>query len=264
MGFGKTGLRAAVAVLSLAGAGARAEQMVLFDVTYTHTSANNAHFDIRNLNQPSNWTSPINYKDGELHFYVEVFDKPTNATTVVESCFISTGYGCVSAAPRYTTPGTYTILRKMNVPSQWYQHSQIDWTKPMKLIQIIVKDVNNVNGGRPSTDYLPSKLRYVATIVSPGSTYVPPVPTGTPPPDAGTPDAGTPDASTPVTDAGTPDASTPDASTGTKPEQLDGSVPTTTKEPLGEMGGCSTGGGGAPALFALLLGATLLRRRRQP
>jgi hypothetical protein len=47
---------------------ARAEQIVLFDITYTHTNANDSHHSISGaaLNQPANWTSPIDYSKGRF------------------------------------------------------------------------------------------------------------------------------------------------------------------------------------------------------
>jgi hypothetical protein len=66
--------------------------------------------------------------------------------------------------------------------------TSVDWTQGTTKIALILKDTSN---GKPSADnvgaataalYTPTKLRFVVTIVAPGSTYVPP----------GVPDAGVP------------------------------------------------------------------------
>src|SRR5437899_12879157 len=88
-------------LLAMAGS-ARAEQLVLFDITYTHTGDRNAHHEVKApvLVQPDNWTSPINYAAGTIHFYQEVATKPSPRVTIIDFCFISNpGYGCIETLP---------------------------------------------------------------------------------------------------------------------------------------------------------------------
>ena len=63
----------------------RAEQFVLFDVTFTYTKedADNSkpsksHYYVKgdqlNPNRPKDWTSPVDYRNGTVHLRCEVLD----------------------------------------------------------------------------------------------------------------------------------------------------------------------------------------------
>src|SRR4051794_4159788 len=81
----------AVVVLLLTGMPApsvgRAEQFVLFDVTFTFTKADadnskpsKSHFYVRdemlNPKCPRDWTAPVDYRNGTVHIRAEVIEKP--------------------------------------------------------------------------------------------------------------------------------------------------------------------------------------------
>jgi hypothetical protein len=285
---------------ALSAAPARAEQLVLFDITYTHTNANDSHYGISGatLKQPSNWTSPINYAQGTIHFYQEVMTKPSDKDTIIDFCLISMrGYGCIETVI-YKHTGVVETMRSM-AGDDVYPRSAIDFTRAMRSIQLVLKTPapTYINGGRPQSDFLPSKMRFVATLVPPGDTYVKPTPTpGFNPGDGGAPApaaaAGTPtpgaDAGTPVTpaaDGGAPvdpppakadaAASTPPPS---RPDAAASKPPTMTNPPPDDepeeeprpatraAGGCSSGGtpmtGGLLLLLAALALPAALRRLR--
>lgn len=188
------------AVLLVPGA-ARAEQIVLFDISYTHTNANDSHHTVSGaaLKQPANWTAPINYAQGTIHFYHEVETKPSNKDTIIDFCLISTrGYGCIETIV-YKTTGLHETMRSM-AGGDVNNRNLIAFTQPMRSIQLVLKTpVTYINGGRPQSDFLPSKMRFVATLVSPGGTYVKPTPTpGFNPGPSNAGDGG----ATPTTDAG--------------------------------------------------------------
>lgn len=275
---------ALVAVLLPFRAGA--EQMVLFDITYEHTAANDSHHGVggATLKQPDNWTTPINYAAGTIYFYQEISTKPSDRNTIIDFCFISSGgYGCIETI-HYTKAGVVETMRGMAPGGHWHQRNQINFTRRINSIQLVLKDPETyTNGGNPKSAFLPSKMRFVATLVSPGGTYVKPTPSpGFSPGDAGapTPEA---DASAPTTspDAGpvaTPDAgSSPPvmadaAATPTPtPPRPDAAVkPPTMTPPPGEdpdpapapgarkaAGGCTVAGGAASGGSAMVLVAVL-------
>jgi MYXO-CTERM domain-containing protein len=292
---------ALMAVLMTAGA-ARAEQMVLFDITYTHTGERNFHHEVKapTLMQPSNWTAPINYAMGTIHFYQEVETKPTPRVTIIDFCFISSGgYGCIETLP-YTTTGVHETMRGMAPSGDWYQRNQINFTTKLNSIELVIKDPATYTNGCPGGDCVPSKMRFVATIVSPGGTYQKPAPgpgfggmTGggsdggaSPTPDAassGTVDAGaaTPDVAEPepevdaavappvkVDAAPSMDPKPPtkaDAGSSSKPPKTDppAEEPDPTP-PRKASSGCAVGGGaaGGAILLAIVLVPALRRRRR--
>jgi hypothetical protein len=292
-----------LAALLVAPAVARAEQIVLFDITYTHDASNDAHHGISGaaLNQPANWTAPINYAQGTIHFYQEVMTKPSDKDTIIDFCLISVrDYGCIETFI-YKTVGLHETVRSM-AGRDVDKRNVIDFTQKMRSIQMVLKTPapTYINGGRPQSDFLPSRMRFVATLVSPGGTYVRPTPTpgfdpgpaardaGAPPPgnDAGaTPDAAVAmdaeaiaDApvvvdvpvTTPVVDAATstpptgPAGPSPDAAG--KPPSNPGPTPGPGPAPSPSSpvaGGCSIGGAAAPTgLFLVgLLAAPALAAR---
>src|SRR5262245_21017 len=65
----------------------RANQFVLFDVTFTYSKedADNSkpspsHYyvkgDMLNKDRPKDWTSPADYRNGTVHIRIEVLEKP--------------------------------------------------------------------------------------------------------------------------------------------------------------------------------------------
>jgi MYXO-CTERM domain-containing protein len=289
---------AALMTTVLVAGSARAEQMVLFDITYTHTSERNFHHEVKapTLVQPDNWTAPINYANGTIHFYQEVETKPTPRVTIIDFCFISNpGYGCIETLP-YTKTGINETMRSMAAGPDWYQRNQINFTRKIGSIELVIKDPATYTNGCPGGDCVPSKMRFVATIVSPGGVYQKPAPGpgfggmgggsdggATASPDAAStePDAGAaPDADEPEVDAAVaPPPVKADAATSMepKPTKADAAAskpPATTDPPTQEpdptptskrkSSGCAVDGGpsGGALMLALVLLPALRRRRR--
>ena len=163
----------------LAPLAAQAEQLVLFDTTYEHTGARDSHHEMpaAAINQPADWTAPIDYTQGTIHFYQEVMTKPSNKDTIIDFCLISArDYGCIETFV-YTTTGVHETVRSM-AGKDVDKRALIDFKHKMKSIEMVLKTpVTYINGGKPQSDFLPSKMRFVATLVPPGSTYVRPTPT---------------------------------------------------------------------------------------
>ena len=102
---------------------ARAEQFVLFDVTFTFTKqdADNSrpsqsHYSVKrdalNPKRPRGWTRPIDYRNGTVHIRLKVLDRPASGEgTQWSLCYIpnrgqGNGYGC-TGTPIYTEKGVY-------------------------------------------------------------------------------------------------------------------------------------------------------------
>ena len=102
----------AVGLLALTLAStARAEQFILLDVTFTYTkmdadtsTPDKSHYYVRgnmlNPARPTNWTTPVDYRNGTVHIRTEVIDKPAGSENVRWTlCYIPNkgiggGYGC--------------------------------------------------------------------------------------------------------------------------------------------------------------------------
>ncbi len=228
----------ALAVVSAAlalGAPARAgaEQFTFFNFEYEATlqNTNDAHYDVRPsaqvpFTQPDSWRAPIDYTQGTVYIEQDVLTKPSQLDTQVDICFINGArYGCRSTE-FYKTTGRVTTMRPA---SSFYQFNQINWDGKTNLVQLIVKDRANNNGGNPKSSFMPTRMRIAMTFVSQGGTYTPPpgfsdspATDGGPAPTA-TPDAGADDAR-PVAEAG---AQPP-------PEMRDASPPPIAPPPLAQ------------------------------
>lgn len=261
---------------------ALAAQFVVTDVTYEHSATTTTDSHLRlppSAETPKNWKSPIDYATaGTVYVRLEVFTKPSSENTRFQVCFEATpSYACTDQAPVYTKTGVYTWATPF---PKFYQYSMVDWTKGILKSALILKDDKNLKpspenvGATRSALFMPTKLRVTVTVVSPGSTYVPPSAGG----DAGV-DAAVDAASDAAKDAPVEiDAPVEDTAvvedsavvdTGAAVADTAVVEDTAVTAPEGsteEGGGCSTGSsrGGPAGLGWLLLvaGAVVARRRR--
>jgi hypothetical protein len=261
-------MRLLMATVMISGLVSHASQVVVTEVTYTHsaTTTSDSHLRVDPLpGTPSNWVSPIDYSHGTAVVRLEVFSKPTNTPTRFQICFEATpNYACTDQAPAYTTTGVYTWTTQF---TNFYQYSLVDWSQGTNRVALILKDTNNVKpapenvGATVSAMYMPTDLRVTVTLVSPGGTYVPPVV------DAGVPDSGVVDSGVVVFDSGVVDAGVVDAGVvdagvvdagDLDAGELDAGVEAT--GPVSGGCGCS----GAPFGLALFVVMAGLRRRVTP
>lgn len=205
-------LFSALAVAGVAGSvhTVRAEQLVIADVTYTHSAetTSDSHYYVPPLpGTPADWTSPVDWTKGSVHLRLEVKTKPTATPTRYQVCFdVKPNYGCTWQIEPYTTTGVYDLTTPF--ASIWYPTPEFDWSQGVRVLSLILKDVDN---NKPQGDplYVPTELRVEVTLLSEGAVYVPPPrPDGgtTPSPEAGV-EAGTPpDSGVPPPDARAPSA----------------------------------------------------------
>jgi hypothetical protein len=166
-----------VTAMLMAPALARADQFTMFDFTYEarRDNTHDAHYDVRapmyTLTQPDNWTSPIDYTKGTVYIEQDVLTKPSEEETQVDICFLTArGYGCRNTEHYFKT-GRVTTIRAV---TRFNDFASIDWTKRIPLVQLIVKDKDNRNGGVPPEKFMPTKMRIAMTFVSAGGTYTVP------------------------------------------------------------------------------------------
>lgn len=217
-------------VAALASGAARAEQIVVLDETWVHgPDMPDSHFRKEPIGgTPTDWTSPIDYSQGTAYVYLEVHSKPTEQPTKFQVCFEATPtYACTDQSPTYTTTGVYEWATPF--ANFWSPPGEmVDWSLGVNKLACILKDTMN---GKPSADnvgaetaalYMPTEVRMVVTIVSPGGEYVPPTPGG--------------EGSTGGEESG---GGEDGSSSGGEVVTTSGEVVTTTG---GEMGGASSGG----------------------
>lgn len=179
-----------VAILFSASLAARAEQFVLFDVTfdYTRQDAGNStpsksHYYVKdgklNPNRPRDWTSPVDYRNGTVHIRAEVIEKPPGgAPTTWTLCYIpnkgqGNGYGCTGTGI-YRDKGVYETGVKM---TSFWENGSIIWSEGIKQMDLVIKDDSGGRGHahkRPDHEnFFPTRMRITMVQVSAGSTYDP-------------------------------------------------------------------------------------------
>jgi hypothetical protein len=168
----------------------RAEQFVLFDVTFTYTKADadnsrpsKSHYYVKgdklNPDRPRDWTAPVDYRNGTVHIRAEILEKPPGgAPTTWTICYIpnkgkGNGYGC-TGTDVYREAGVY----EKDVPmTKFWQNDSIIWSEGIKQMDLVIKDDSGGQGHAHKRQdperYFPTKVRITVVQVSAGSKYDP-------------------------------------------------------------------------------------------
>ena len=131
----------------------RAEQFVLFDVTFSYTKAEAdnskpslSHYYVKgdrlNAQRPKDWTAPVDYRNGTVHVRLEIIEKPAGSEPVQWSvCYIPNkgqnhGYGCIGT-DTYKEKGVY----EKDIPmTKFWQNDDIVWSEGIKQMDLVIKD----------------------------------------------------------------------------------------------------------------------------
>ena len=186
--IGRLCLPAALAALLIAPSSARADQFVLFDVTFPFSkmdadtsTPSKSHYYVKgpaiNPKRPIDWTSPVNYRDGTVHIRIEVLDRPDSAEPTQWSlCYIpnrgqGNGYGC-TGTDKYTAKGIFE--KDVSMRSFW-QNDGIIWTEGIKQMDLVMKDGAGMHAHKrlDPEKFFPTRVRITMIQVSAGSTYDP-------------------------------------------------------------------------------------------
>ena len=197
-------LLAGMLAMLLAPATGRAEQFVLFDVTFTFTredaensKPSKSHFYVRdkmlNPERPRDWTAPVDYRNGTVHIRTEVIEKPAgDEPTTWSLCYIpnkgqKNGYGCTGTVV-YREKGVYE--QDVSMKSFW-QNDSIVWSEGIRQMDLVIKDGSGGSGHahkRPDHEkFFPTKVRITMVQVSAGSKYDPSLVPNLPAPPATAP-----------------------------------------------------------------------------
>jgi hypothetical protein len=183
-------LLAGVWALLMAPSIARADQFVLFDVTFTFSKADadnskpsKSHYYVRgemlNAQRPKDWTAPVDYRNGTVHIRTEVIEKPAGGEPTTWSlCYIpnkgqKNGYGCTGTVV-YKDKGVYEQDVKM---TSFWQNDSIVWSEGIKRMDLVIKDNSGGSGhAHKRADFekfFPTKMRITMVQVSAGSKFDP-------------------------------------------------------------------------------------------
>ncbi|MDA0195160.1 MAG: hypothetical protein O2887_08415 [Bacteroidetes bacterium] len=161
-------------------------QFVLFDVTfdYTKEDADNSkpsasHYYVKdelNSERPTDWTSPVDFRNGTVHVRWEVLEKPSKAPTKWSLCYIpfkgqNNNYGCTSTTP-YSEKGVYDIDVSM---TSFWENESIIWSEGVRRMDLVIKDADGVKGHvkEDPENYFPTKIRFTMIQVAAGFVYDP-------------------------------------------------------------------------------------------
>ena len=166
----------------------RADQFVLFDVTFPFTKAdadnakpNQSHYYVKgdklNAQRPKDWSAPVDYRNGTVHVRLEVIEKPAGSQPTTWSvCYIPNkgqnhGYGCIGTGV-YKEVGVYE--KDIDMTSFW-QNDDIVWGEGIKEMHLVIKDDHNLHAHkRPEAEkFFPTKVRITMIQVSAGAKYDP-------------------------------------------------------------------------------------------
>src|SRR5258707_4750759 len=175
----KTSVIAAAALVLSLPLEARAEQFVLIDATFDYTwddainaKPDKSHYYVNEKNflnkaRPTNWLSPIDYRNGTLHVRTEVFVKPAGDQQVGWTlCYIANvgDYGCADTT-YYKTTGVFDRETKM---TDWWQNDKITWDQGIKQVDLIYA-INDSGSGHitnyPALKDLTTPTRVLITMV---------------------------------------------------------------------------------------------------
>lgn len=181
-------LTAFLVLLSLGDDAPRANQFVLFDVTFTYTKEDAdgskpspSHYYVKddklNPDRPKDWTTPVDYRNGTVHIRLDVLEKPEGgAPTTWNVCYIpnkgqKNGYGCVKTET-YKEKGVYESDVAM---TKFWQNDSIVWSEGIKRMDLVIKDDKNLHAHkRPDPEkFFPTKVRITLVQVAAGATYDP-------------------------------------------------------------------------------------------
>ncbi|MBD3395918.1 MAG: hypothetical protein GF418_09870, partial [Chitinivibrionales bacterium] len=177
------------ALLWLLSAGAAAEQFLLVDTTYVHSlrpqsecpyNGWESHWDMAYTDQvPTDWTSPVNYKDGKVYWRLEVQEKPNETvTTSMHLCLNGPGIHCCSDLIHFDTPGVYWLEQAF----PWWDAGAPHWNDWVGYPQVVIKDeannpiatsiIHSTWAYYPDfSQYYPLKLRIIFHVVSAGASF---------------------------------------------------------------------------------------------
>jgi hypothetical protein len=178
----------AASSLSMAPAKGPADQFVLFDVTFNFTkmdadnsTPSKSHYYVKgaavNPKRPTDWTSPVDYRNGTVHIRTEVLDKPASGEPTQWSlCYIpnhgqGNGYGC-TGTDAYTEKGIYD--KDVSMKSFW-ENNAIIWTEGIKQMDLVMKDKKGEKA-HTRTDpekFFPTRVRIIMVQVPAGAKYDP-------------------------------------------------------------------------------------------
>ncbi|WP_425615121.1 hypothetical protein NA78x_005018 [Anatilimnocola sp. NA78] len=179
-----------VVALALTTQVAKAQQFVLFDETFTFTKedADNSkpsksHVYIKgdklNPKRPTDWTAPVDYRNGTVHIRLEVLEKPAGGEPTTWSlCYIpnkgqKNGYGCTGTKV-YKEKGVYE--QDVSMTSFW-QNDSIVWSEGIKQMDLVMKDNSGGSGHAHKRmdheKFFPTKVRITMVQVAAGSKYDP-------------------------------------------------------------------------------------------
>jgi hypothetical protein len=172
-------------------AGAADEQITL--IAQTGYQDFDHYFELAGqANQPADYVSPNNYRDGRLYWRLDVTAKPSNKNVIGQLCFWRHGTRrfqyetCSPSSFDFSTEGTYYF--DAGAPGSWWKlNGNYNWSLQASVIRFMLKDpvsgkllfsksCGNACYPNPEEllNHVPVDMRLEVVMVSKGTTFTPP------------------------------------------------------------------------------------------
>jgi hypothetical protein len=146
------------------------------------------------LSWPTSWIAPVDFRDGTVHYRLEVMEKPDARTIISVISRLTTdtyegthniwlGFGVCA----FRTTGVHHFQQPVCAFRPMIPNVQFNWDHPIHAFQLVVTDSRGVpvhrrleqgknpfEGSPDLARYLPLDLRYTAIVVAPGAKFAPP------------------------------------------------------------------------------------------
>lgn len=130
-----------------------------------------------------NWTTPVNFAEGTLHFRVHVRSQPQPQQMRIQLCIWQDQFRLENCGPQAQVSGTSGTVVTWEKPVQelWMKNGKIiDWTRPRQRYGFAIKNMQgkavsdyngwNWNGENPNHWY-PLDVQMTAVVVAKGATF---------------------------------------------------------------------------------------------
>jgi hypothetical protein len=168
-----------------------AAEILAWDLNRPVTTADNGFPWSYSPPENYNWTTPIDYAHGTVHYRMEIRSCAGSGQDVcIQMCYHQDNLSRESCSSgrsfRTFTAGSQepVVITWSEALSSWWQYSSIDWTRARQRIMLAIKKGTSTGGtpisniccgwnwaGLDPNQIYPIDMRWTAVVVAPGSTF---------------------------------------------------------------------------------------------
>ena len=167
-------------------AGAATDQFTLFDAAVVHNATKYAQPS--STSGPTNWVSPVNYKEGRAYLRFEVTSKPSAMPLTVQLCLWRNEFTAETCSGQHGFSTTGVHWFDLGKPAAWWKLGGVwDFTQPFSPARLMIKDPSRgellmtggcgdhcYTGPENLADHVPIRVNASVVVVPKGVTLQPP------------------------------------------------------------------------------------------